>query len=718
MQITFLFMLRQSSIFIGFMLAILALVQPAYAQSSQATSMVLEEIVVTATKRETALQETPIAISAFSKDYLDRGGVTDLRDLDLDVPSMFIAGDDGFGSFSISIRGIGSLALGNAAEEGVGVYVDGVYQGKPYGNIFAFVDVERIEVLRGPQGTLYGRNATGGAINIISKTPGDEFTGRVDLSGTRFDGFRARAYTMFPLVEGELSLKIAGAYHDRDGWTDNPLRNEDLNDREQQYLSAAANWTPGEDTQIILRGHYGETGSTVAYKNFLDGLPIDVNPSDFENFMENKFHGASITLQHEFERFTFISISGYLDGENSTFLDSDGSPAAEVEFRADKGFSFEQFSEEIRLVSTGPGRFQWIAGALFYFEDSNMFVPFDLPYIPFGLLLASKSETEAYSGFVEGSYEFTDRLKFTAGVRYSSEQKDWQGCNGFYTGFNVDFTPSLCDNLFVPDDDSWDAVTPRFVVDFKVTDDVFLYASITRGFRSGGWNFTEATLPGVDNGFDPEFVWSYEGGLKSELLDRRLRFNIAGFYADYSNLQVRVTDPVTALLNTKNAATADIYGIEVETSFFPVSGFELHANASWLDATYKDFRFIQTTGALVDHTGARLNRAPKWNVSLTGQYELIVPGWGTFIPRVEYQYMSEIFHSEINQQPQGSEPFEIVNLRLRFEPEQGSWGVQAFVENVTDDQYRTHSFAPVLPTHAPATVSDPTIWGVEVFYDW
>lgn len=685
----------------------------AYAETGQAADVDADEIVVTATKRETELQETPLALTALDSRALERSGVTDLVKLDTQVPSMFVAGDDGFGSNSVSIRGIGSLALGNGADDAVGIYIDGVYQGRPYGNVFEFVDVDRIEVLRGPQGTLYGRNATGGAINIITKTPGREFTGYIDAERASFNGSRIQGYLMAPVTE-TLAVKFAGGYHYERGWAFNPTTDEHLYGDKNFYTDFALSWTPSSDTSVVLKSYYGQTHSTYAYKNVRDGLPLDVIPANLPNFDKRDYYGGSLTIAHKFADMELTSITGYAHGASVGSVDPDGGPQSLVEFRSD--FGFEAASEELRLSSSGAGRFNWIVGGLAYFESSDAIVPLGLPPISFGFVFADKTKTHAYSAFAEGSYRFTDKLTLTAGARYSYETKHWGNCIGFYTDFDVDFDPRVCVGQLIPDKKKSRVVTPRFVLDFKANDAVMLYASATRGFRSGGWNFTDDTIPNAKNGFSPEYVWSYEAGLKSDLFDRKLRFNLAAFHADYSKLIVRVFEPVTQLLQTRNAGAAQIDGVELEATVKPLAGLEFSAVASWLDAKYTKFTFTQTNGEVVDYKGNRLNRAPEWQINLGAQYRADLGESGSLTARAEYRYVSAYFNSETNREIEGSDPFHIVNLRLGYEA-QGGWGVRAFVENVTDKQYRTYTFTGNDGSQ-PATISSPRVWGVSAHYRW
>ena len=244
-----------------------------------------------------------------------------------------------------------------------------------------------------------------------------------------------------------------------------------------------------------------------------------------------------------------------------------------------------------------------------------------------------------------------------------------------------------------------------------------LYASATKGFRSGGWNWTEPTIPGL-TGFGPEEVWSYEVGAKTRLLNDRAWLNVAAFTADYSDMQVRVNDPVSSLIIVQNAGSATINGIEAEFSASLTGQWDLTATVAWLDATYDRFAYVDNLGIPQNFSGDRLNRAPEWQTSLMAQYVIDLGNLGVVTPRIEWQYTSEIFHDPFNTQPSGSESFHLLNLRAQYRPNDASWGVRAFVDNVTDKRYREHTFNPILPQDFPALISKPRIYGVKVFYEF
>jgi iron complex outermembrane receptor protein len=450
----------------------------------------------------------------------------------------------------------------------------------------------------------------------------------------------------------------------------------------------------------------------VQFKDANDkSLPIDIFPDDYPAFESRKYSAATLTASQNLGFASLVSITGYEEGRAVSAQDSDLTPAYLFEFNSDQRSS--QFSEELRLVSLGDSRFSWIAGFLYFREGASVYLPFQISIANVGVLFDAHLKTDSYSGFLEGTYKITDRLSVTAGGRYNEDQKHWQGCVASFTSTTV-VTPGLCSGAATqPDSRSWGSFTPRFVLNYQLSKDLLLYTSATRGFRSGGWNFTDATS--IHSGFNPENIWSYEGGVKSESFDHRLRVNVAGFYANYSDLQVRINDG--PFLATRNAGAARIYGTELESEVRPIDHLDLTATASWLDAKYTQFS-TTSNGLTQDYAGSFLNRAPEFSATLAAQYAIEAAGVGIFTPRVEYHHVSQVFYSQDNVQPQGADPYNEVNLRVRYEPPVGHWNVMAFVNNLSNNQFRTHTFPGNLPGQVAATYSTPRIFGLQGQYNW
>lgn len=675
----------------------------------------LSDIVVTASKRSTNLQSTPIAVTALTGAELGQARINDLGRLPLQVPGLVVVPTNNFGTSIVVLRGIGSLFIGPGADEGVGIYVDDIYQGHAYGNVFDLVDIERIEVLRGPQGTLYGRNATGGAINIITKQPGDTLTGQANAELTSFNGVRVNAYLMAPLVANTLSLKVSGGYARRSGWARNLTQGQRVNGYDTSYISGELRWRPDELTDIRLNGKWVRFWNDTNYrvvKDYGTSDPVNIYRANDPGYDRGRSLSASLYASRDLEFASLVSITGYIDGQDHTVSDPDGT-ADEVAVN-DAAFKNRQFSEELRLLSRSGGRFNWILGAQFMSDLTFGPDVFTLPPFNTSYVFDFRVKTHSYSAFAEVTYKLTDQLKLTAGARFIYEKKYWQGCV-IISGANA--SSNLCDGQRVPDDRSFNKITPRVVLDYQPNRDIFLYASATRGLRSGGWSFSEATVPNRQNGFNPEDVWSYEVGAKTEMFDRHLRLNLAAFLADYSKLQVRGVDPTTTLLLTRNAADARIKGVEFEANARPIEGLSLLATVTYLDARYTDFKLVQPGMPTIDYSGNRLTRAPKWSASFVGQYDIKYAGIGIVTPRVEYRHSSRMFFTEQNVAPFDARPQDIVNLRLSLSSPDSRWSFSTFVDNLLKD--RTLLNVVASPVGLPVGFyTEPRIYGVRTVYSW
>ena len=671
----------------------------------------LQEVIVTATRRETTVQKTPMAITALSNSALQDANITDLTKLPLEVPSLFVGGNDNFGTNSVTIRGIGSLALGLGAEEAVGIYIDGVYQGKPYGNIFDFVDIDRIEVLEGPQGTLYGRNATGGAINIVTIQPGNEFKGQANATFTNYGGVDLNAYTILPLVANELSLKVAVGDEHRDGWAYDPTQNSHPYNLHNQYGSFALRWTPDAATDVTLAGRTGNTYTGAMFKAADSTLPLDTFLDYYPSYTQNRFSDASLTINRDLGFANFVSISGFQDA--SAIVSSDSGLAAQQTIDFNSWQYTTQMTQELRLVSKDTGPFSWLAGAQYYHENSRVYLPFQVVIADVGVLFDAKLRTNSYSGYGEGTYKITDKLSITAGARYSVDAKQWEGCGNTDIPLGQGISPADCAGAETTlQSKRWDALTPHAVFDYQATDQILLYTSATKGFRSGGWNFAIATP--AQSPFNPEYVWSYEAGIKSDWFDRTVRLNLSGFHANYSQLQVRAN--VGEFLSVYNAGSAAINGVELQSQFRPLDRLALGFNAAWLNARYTQYTYT-TGGVVTDFTGQTLSRAPKWDLTGNIQYSFNVGNRVTLIPRAEYHFVSQLYYLQPDIQPEGADAIHIVNLSLKFQPSHQPWNVSIFCDNATNVQFRTHTFDDPLGVVA-ASYSDPRIYGVKLQYNW
>lgn len=622
----------------------------AAAETTPASS-VIANVVVTAQRRSESVQDVPIPISAFTADQLRSQGVTNTLQLGQFIPNMVAQNNTGIGSANaFYLRGLGNTETIATFDPPVGTYVDDIYLSRQNANNINLFDVERVEVLRGPQGTLFGRNTTGGAINVILKEPGKNFGGFAELGYGRFEQKIVRGSVDVPVSE-QFALKLSGYSQDDDGFVKNVTTGDRLNDDDgwggrvalRAEFTPSLRWTAAyarieADGENIIdfdcnpanpsdcSGRFATTGlregSTADTSPY---APLVIEGRKANYLMGNRTSTDLITSNLEFdisEQLTLSLITGYVDMSQQyalDFFDGRSGPSLTSPIPPVRGFSrggftilndgeHDQFSQEIKVNgSLADGLIDFVAGG-YYLDESNRTDFADVlsifnPAVPggIGLLLSDRilhNDTEAYAGYAQADVNITDAWKLTAGVRYTDETKDFSirdnrpGCN------DGTIEPTCMDDsnlvgpsgLAIPTSQSAQLWTPRVAVNLKPNDSMLLFASATRGFKSGGWN-ARATTPGTFLPFGPEKVWSYEVGVKSDWLDRRLRANLTFFYLDVSALQTpsALINPATGAITfiTRNFADYRNQGIEAELTFIPLDGLNVYLNAGYQDDAYK-----------------------------------------------------------------------------------------------------------------------------------
>ena len=705
-------------------------------QASDQSSGGLDEIVVTAQRRAESIQDVPIAISAFSADQLRNQGVTSTLELGRFVPNLVSMNNTGVGSANaFYLRGLGNTETIPTFDPPVGTYVDDIYLSRQNANNINLFDVERVEVLRGPQGTLFGRNTTGGAVNVILKEAGKDFGGFVELGYGRYNKRVARGSVDIPVVD-TLSVKLSGYYQNDDGYAKNVTTGQRVNDDDgwgarlgiHGDLSDTVRWNssyahivangenilnfqcnpanPSEcDGRFVTTGlRSGKTAATSVFT-----APVTGRKANF--LMGNRTATDLVTSNLEIDladKLTLNVITGFVNQTQQYALDfydgrtgpSLANPTPAVlgvpsgSFVITNDGKHNQFSQEFKLNgSVADGLVDFVAGG-FYLIEENKTDFADLFYstgLGRQILLADRTlnnKTEAYAGYVQADVNVTEKLKLTAGVRYTDETKTLQvrdnraSCNDGTIEASCLETGNLVgpSGLAIPSSQSAKLWTPRFAINYKVNNDILLFTSATRGFKSGGWN-ARATTVSSFLPFGPEKVWSYEAGLKSEWFDRRVRANITFFYTDVQDLQTPsalVAPNGSATFITRNFADMTNKGIEAELTFVPVNGLNLYVNAGYQDAKFKidrnapdlDEYGIQsvnaqqkaclaliaagnvpggtgTTGACAagvvrpDGSIGDPNRTPKITLAFGGTYELELGNSGmTLVPSVNASYRS------------------------------------------------------------------------------
>lgn len=695
-----------------------------YAQSAlQAPAVAaatLEEIIVTAQKREESLDRAPVAISAYSGDALAARQVTNLADLSLIAPSVTVG--ETFGLNRLYIRGIGLNSVALGADSSSAFNVDGISIARPSAQLMSFFDVERVEVLRGPQGTLYGRNATGGSINLITGQPSPDFAGSLAASYGNYNQFEVSGYVTGALAEaGTVSARLAFKISERDGFGKNLFTGRDINDESRQAVRASIGVEPNDRFNAVVSIEYareddqnytpiqigivpGFTLTGVLFGGQTTSRTRDI-VSDLDN--RNKRTSLALTANVGYEVTDAVrleSVTGYRHFKRLNVMDHDFTniPIGRIDYQED----VKQFSQELRAAYTSD-QLQGIVG-LFYFDESN----YSLVDVPqFGTLLGpgvtasvirdGASDTQAYAAFTQWTYSVTDRLRATAGLRYSHEKKDNVG------EFTVLFPPAIVIN----EEESWSSWTPKFGIDFDLSESTLLFGSVTKGFKSGAYIIGD---PGPV--VDPETVWAYEIGIKSTVLDNRMRLALSGFYNDYTDLQVTKIVGITPVV--LNAAGATIKGVEFSAEAALTPSLRLNADISYLDAKYTEFQSVNPVSLINENLkGNRIQGSPKW--SLTGgasyTYGLNI---GNLVWRADVSWKSKIYFTEFNEDITAQRSVARVNMSFAFESETKGLSATLYVKNLFDELIATTKTIQVPEFGRPVygSYDAPRTYGVRIGY--
>jgi iron complex outermembrane receptor protein len=685
----------------------------------------LPEIVVTAQRRAENLQAVPLAITALSSDSLRERGVNDIYGLRSLTPNFDAHQNNG--EVKVFIRGIGKTLDNPGAEGSVAVHQDGVVISVPSGQSTAFYDIDRIEVLRGPQGTLYGRNATGGAVNIITRGPTEDVKINARVSVGNYGATEAEVGVGGALLPGKLLGRLAVMKIGRGGFGRNIFNGEEVDDRDEFGVRGKLRLLATEQFTAELQFDYWRADDAAGIvhtfgsafgtlQGVLDGGTAAPNIRDIASENEQgrnvKTYGASLELAYEIgDAWTLKSLSGYRDIDRVQVGDFDGTTTPGWKFNnVNDG---HQFSQELQ-VSYDTDRLHGILG-LYYFESSI----FSTNTVPFGFNSnlpgdifdqRGTAKTKAYAAFGSLTWAATDKLNLTAGLRYSDEKRRSAG------SFEIRVQPFV--DAFIPlaARRSWNALTPRFSVDYTFAEGAMVYATVSRGFKSG------QILPGNTNPpIDPEFVWSYELGLKTTLLDNRMRANLTGFYYDYTDLQVSQLDGLNFTI--KNAAKAEIKGFEAEIAFAPTSRTSLELTYGFLDATFSEFLtadpIFPALGTL-DLSGNPLPSAPKHMIT-AGAAHAFPTSLGEFEIRADWRWRDKAYFDPYRRSSASQGAYSETNVRATFRPENyPQWSVALWANNLFDKEAITTNYISLASGGFPRNggANDPRTYGIEFRYNY
>jgi len=656
----------------------------------------LEQTTVTAGKAGGRdVQEIPIAITAVSQAELGRFGTQTLEGAAVLAPSVTLSQNTGWGQ--LTIRGIGtSNVLFAGSDPSSAMYLDGVYLARPSMVFERFLDLDRIEVLRGPQGTLYGRNAVGGAINLIPRPPTNDFQASAHVTAGNFRELRADARMSGPLKRDSVMGSFAIARGVQDGFVrdlvhpDHPLGGDDDTAARGQ-LRVVFN----RRTNLLLSADVDhQDGVPLTYNKVLvakPGFQFD-NPPDFHDVRSSLLawnhtlhDGASARLTMTLTpATTLVSLTAFRTLDREFLVDSDSTELDLIRTQIDE--RQHQLSQEITISHQRPG-LTWVGGMFLFGESHQQTISSDQPAGPFQRRLDPRVAATSRAVFGQASLGLTSQLSATAGVRYTHEGKDIDNAGGLYVleDPNLPISGSV---YGYSDSIAHSAWTPKIGLEMKLPNGALAYVSATRGFKSGGFN-PSSTAPG--RGYAPEWAWSYEGGVKGAIMGGRSRFSTSAFVMDYTNLQVQTPIGI-GVFDIRNAAAATIRGVEVENTLRIGRGIEAGGHVTWLDATYDRYIAVAVDGSTGDVSGNRLNNAPEWAGRLWIEWSGDVGQSRRLSIAGEATAQSTVFYTPFNDSIQRQRPYGLLGARVEYGPGHRRWTVGAYTRNLTNTDYVTGTF--------------------------
>jgi iron complex outermembrane receptor protein len=680
------------------------------------------EIVVTAQRRSERARDVPISLTVQSAEQLQTKGIGQLRELEVVTPGLSTARNGN--NFQPAIRGVTSVDSNPGNDPNVSLYIDGVYRPNATANFVDLPDVDRIEVLKGPQGTLFGRNATGGAIRIETRKPTFDFTGDLQASYGSFDDKTVQGFVSVPIVDQIAAFSVSGLYEKSDGYLHDAITGKRFGGVDTKFIHAKLLLQPTDRLTVLISGEYidrqdDSAGSQPANGNTVArGLPGVVIPTDPYVISNNRLTGTQQDLGGVHNKSWITSGQATLDLGWSTLTSLTSYSHYNLYSQSEADFTnspvsiyyttgFERtFNQELNLASTGNGRLKWVAG-LTYYDDSARYDPLAVISPAYTVNVYGKQDTKAYAGFGEVTYTLLPGLSVIGGLRYSHEKRTLFG------SFNTGTFPKLADSSF-------HSFTPRVSLRYAITNDTNIYVTYSKGFKSGGYTVSSLSTAA----FAPEKLNAFEVGVKSAP-SRSFSINAAGYYYIYSNQQVQaaVTLPNGAIVGqTINAASSRMYGLELDATARPTSELTFSAAFSWLHARFKSFpnALVQTprtiggvvcncgnVTSVVDVSGNQLIRSPDFTVSATAEY--VKPIGRDKVGASATVYLTDRFSYTFDDRVK-QPSYETLNARIFWRMANGLelavWG-----KNLTDSVY--YQGASILPGGDGLFFAPPRSYGVE-----
>ena len=695
----------------------------------------LEEVLVTAQKRTQSVQEVPISITALSGDFIDRKNILGVSDLENFTPGLRVPQQDAGKTF-LRIRGVGSRKFDVGSEGSVGVFIDEVYIPRFSGADVGLLDLARVEVLKGPQGTIFGRNTAAGAISIVTQAPTQEFEAFIEAGAGNKDSHLVRG-SVSGSVTDELSMRLAFGQSEEGGFQTN-TNTGNSDDRTTTMIRLAALYEASDTLSIQTTVQYSEREQNALLQRNIATLPeggalplfasplivpITVNndlrdyPMNHDGEIDNDALFVSVKIEKEFEDVSLVSITGYQDNEMFLLQDFEGSDANVGLVIFDE--ESDTFSQEFRLVGAN-----WLAGVYYYEDDAfsdyrfNWFEDSLQSLVTGGRLDITDNapidvNTTSWAAFGEYTFELNDKLSLTVGGRYSEDEKDFTLAGET----NQPGLPVVVLPYSFSDKEKWDSFDPKVSVSYQMADDLLIYASYNEGYKAGGVQFTAINQTLAEAVFDPEELAAFELGLKSDLLENTLRLNASVFYYDYEGLQVQRVDVALSggipAAVTQNAAESEVTGLEFDLTWLPTESLEVRLAYAYLDAEYKDF--IGTGGQ--DFSGNPLPVSPENTVLLSMEYNTMLAGdWGLVVG-TDWTWVDDYNFDVTDDDPFAQqEAYTVGGARLALVSPSESVTISAFVQNMTDEEF--FSQATRRASEVIASIGEGRRYGVRVRYNF
>lgn len=690
----------------------------------------LEEVIVTAQKRQERLQDVPIAVSAVSDVAMEKMSITDMSGLFGRVPSLYFSSTSseipraGTRS-SPTIRGITRRQF----EPAVGIYIDGVYQPNM---AFSedFLDLERIEVLRGPQGTLFGRNTLAGAIQMVTKKPTNTLSSTVTLEAKEFSTFKGKASISGPLVDGKLAARLSAQAETTDGYIRNVTRNDDQLDGNAATSRLALLATPSNSLEINLAMDYSDSDRGAMF-GVAQGCDCYTTDADLDSRLESESYGGGLTVDWTLPLFTITSATGYRHIRQVSDYDSDGNGSLvgnEQRFRDEDTF----LSEELRLTSSGSGPWSWVAGAFAFDTSAKRNRAWDINDTTstpeaadaFGIFegatvrYQNEIDRDGYAFFGQATYSLLDdRLKLSAGGRYSSETAQVEHTQALLLPLiPPEFYFDSENFAFVSDEEEFSGFTPSGSISYRWNDNLTTYITASEGFLAGGFQRAPATPVDGARPFNDELSTSYELGAKGSLFGQRMSFGLALFHIDMKDLQVGIIRVINGLPTgvVDNAASGKSEGVELETSIRLTDNLTFSGSVSYTDAKFEEF--VDATG--MDRSGERFENVPEWLGAAQIEYvynwinDLDITLFGS------YRYVGDVtlgtggFTNPFRER----EAYDVVDASVSLE--RNSWKVSLFVENLLDEYQVAYSATGAFNLAIFEEPLPPRMVGIRVSREW